>query len=129
MDAGTGLLKWVKAEKKDSLLFVAMLRKLAGEAYAHARVIHVVLDNYRVHSSRISRAAVAELGGRVVLHFLPPYCPDDNRIERAWLDLHANVTRNHRCGDMDELMKQVVAYLVARNRRKRAELQALARAA
>ena len=129
MDAGTGLLTWVKAEKKDSLLFVAMLRKLAGEAYAHARVIHVVLDNYRVHSSRISQAAVAELGGRVVLHFLPPYCPDDNRIERAWLDLHANVTRNHRCGDMDELMKQVVAYLVARNRRKRAELQALARAA
>ena len=38
-----------------------------------------------------------ELTGKVVLHFLPPYCPDDNRIERVWLDLHANVTRNHRC--------------------------------
>lgn len=128
MDARTGLLTWVKGGRKDSLLFVAMLRKLP-EAYPQAKVIHVVLDNYRVHTSRISKAAVAELGGRVVLHFLPPYCPDDNRIERVWLDLHANVTRNHRCGDMDELMRQVVAYLVARNRRKRAELQTPAQAA
>ena len=62
-------------------------------------------------------------------HFLPPYCPDDNRIERVWLHLHANVTRNHRCGGMEELMRHVVAYLVARNRRKRAELQTLASAA
>jgi transposase len=31
-----------------------------------------------------------------VLHFLPPYCPDDNRIERLWKDLHDNVTRNHK---------------------------------
>jgi len=128
MDARTGLLTWVKGEKKNSLLFVAMLRKLP-EAYPHAKVIHVVLDNYRVHTSKISRAAVADLGGRVVLHFLPPYCPDDNRIERVWLDLHANVTRNHRCGDMGELMRQVVAYLVARNRRKRADLQKPAKAA
>ena len=129
MDTRTGLLTWVKGERKNSLLFVAMLRKLADEAYPQAKVIHVVLDNYRVHSSKISRAAAAELGGRVVLHFLPPYCPDDNKIERAWLDLHANVTRNHRCGDMDELMRQAVAYLVARNRRKRNELQKPAKAA
>jgi transposase len=121
MDACSGLLTWVKAGRKDSLLFVAMLRKLP-EAYPHAKVIHVVLDNYRVHGSRISRAAVAELGGRVVLHFLPPYRPDDNKIERVWLDLHANVTRNHRCGDMHELMRQVVVYLMDRNRRKKAEL-------
>jgi transposase len=128
MDARAGLLTWVKAERKNSLLFVAMLRKLP-QAYPEAKVIHVVLDNYRVHGSKISQAAVAELGGRVVLHFLPPYCPDDNRIERVWLDLHANVTRNHRCGDIGELMRRVVAYLVARNRRKRAELQKPAKAA
>ena len=129
MDARTGVLAWVKSGRKDSTLFVAMLRKLTHETDPEARVVHVVLDNYRVHKSRMAHAAVAELGGRVVLHFLPPYCPDDNRIERVWLDLHANVTRNHRCGDMDELMREVVAYLVARNRRKRAELQSPAKAA
>jgi transposase len=59
---------------------------------------------------------MAELGGRVVLHFLPPYCPDENRIERVWLQVHANVTRNHRCPDMERLMRWGVGYLTRRNR-------------
>jgi transposase len=103
-----------------------VLRKLAREAYADAQVVHVVLDNFGIHDSRVARAAVAELGGRVVLHFLPPYCPQANRVERVWLDLHANVTRNHRCADIDELMAEVRAYLVARNARTRAELRKVA---
>jgi transposase len=121
-----GLLSWVKGQRKNSLLFVAMLRKLAVEVYSQAKVIHVVLDNFGIHASKISRAAVAELGGRVVLHFLPPYCPQANRIERVWLDLHANVTRNHTCGDIDELMRNVVHYLMARNARTRATLRKVA---
>ncbi len=123
MDAATGLLTWVRAERKNSLLVVTMLRKLAGETYPEATVIHVVLDNFSIHDSKIVRAAVAELGGRVKLHFLPPYCPQSNRIERVWLDLHANVTRNHRCTGMDELMRQVSNYLAARNARTRAALR------
>jgi len=122
LDAGTGRLTWVRAERKNSLLFVALVRKLAAEAYPHAKEVHVVLDNFGIHASKISQAAVAELGGRVVLHFLPPYCPQHNRIERVWLDLHANVTRNHRCRDMDELMRAVVRYLMTRNCRTRAKL-------
>jgi transposase len=122
LDVRTGLLTWVRAERKNSLLFIALLRKLCGEAYPDAKVIHVVLDNFGIHTSKISQAAMAELGGRVVLHFLPPYCPQHNRIERVWLDLHANVTRNHRCGDMDELMREVVRFLMTRNCRTRAKL-------
>jgi hypothetical protein len=37
----------------------------------------------------------------------------------SWLDLHANVTRNHRCRTMEELMVQVVAFLRAYNQRKK----------
>jgi transposase len=122
LDARTGRLTWVRAERKNSLLFVATLKKLAAETYPDAKVIHVVLDNFGIHTSKISQAAVAESGGRVVLHFLPPYCPQHNRIERVWLDLHANVTRNHRCRDMDDLMREVVRYLMARNCRTRAKL-------
>ena len=125
MDAD-GLLTWVRGERKNSLLVVATLRKLAGETYPHAKVIHVVLDNFSIHDSKITRAAVAALGGRVRLHFLPPYCPQANRIERVWLDLHANVTRNHRCLGMDELMKNVSRYLAARNARTRATLRKVA---
>ena len=39
-----------------------------------------------------------------------------------WLDLHANVTRNHRCQSMDKLMREVVRYLMTRNCRTRAKL-------
>jgi hypothetical protein len=54
-------------------------------------------DNYGIHSAHRTRKMLAALGSRVVLHFLPRYCPDANRIERVWQDFHANVTRNHRC--------------------------------
>ncbi len=124
MDAKSGLLAWVKAQKKNSLLFIQMLRKLASQTYAGASVIHVVLDNFKIHDSKISRSAVEALEGRVVLHFLPPYCPQHNRIERVWLDLHANVTRNHRCEAMEQLMREVVLYMVARNRQTRVAAKA-----
>jgi transposase len=126
LDVDTGLLAWVRGERKNSLLFVKMLRKLATETHADAAAVHVVLDNFGIHDSKISRAAVADLGGRVRLHFLPPYCPQANKIERVWLDLHANVTRNHRCVGIEELMREVAAYLAMRNARTRATLRAAA---
>lgn len=110
LDARTGRLCWVEGERKSSDLFIALLWKLP-RVYPEAKVIHVILDNYRIHSSVRTREALAGLDGRVVLHFLPPYCPDANRIERYWRDLHANVTRNHRCQTMDELMARVRAFL------------------
>ncbi len=61
------------------------------------------------------------------LHFLPPYCPELNPIERVWLDLHAEVTHNHRCATIDELMSEVHDYLRYRNRpRLRQRPQAVA---
>ena len=77
----------------------------------------MIVDNYIIHSSKITRRHVDGLGGRVVLHFLPPYCPDHNKIERVWKDLHANVTRNHRCTSMNELLRNVRTFLRAYNRR------------
>jgi transposase len=63
-------------------LFIALLKRLNKE-YAHKRVVHVVLDNYCIHSSRETKRWPAEHVGKFRLHFLPPYCPDDNRIERT----------------------------------------------
>jgi hypothetical protein len=61
----------VAQRPQDVLLFARTLRRLARETYAGAAAVHVVLDNFGIHDSKISRAAVAELGGRVVLHFQP----------------------------------------------------------
>jgi transposase len=114
-DVRTGLLRWVEGERKTSALFIALLSALPGN-YPRAQVIHVILDNYKIHDSKITQAALCGFGGRIRLHFLPPYCPQENRIERVWEDLHANVTRNHGCRTMNALLVQVREYLWQRNR-------------
>lgn len=118
LDARTAMVTWVEGMRKTSFLFLKLLERLR-QAYPQAKCLHLILDNYRIHSSAIVQAALSGyLAGRMVLHFLPPYCPDDNRIERVWQDLHANVTRNHRCTTMAALMAEVRYYLRKRNRNK-----------
>jgi transposase len=116
LDAKSDRVMWVRAEKKNSRLFIAMLQKLL-KGYPHKKIVHVILDNFVIHSSKQTRTWLAEHGERLRLHFLPPYCPDDNRIERkVWREVHANVTVNHCCADIDELCGEVVAYLMKHNR-------------
>ena len=116
LDVRSGNLLWVEGERKTSALFIALLERLVA-AYPAAAVIHVILDNYRIHDSKIVHAALRGFAGTLRLHFLPPYCPDDNKIERTWQDVHANVTRNHRCPDITRLMREVRYYLRKRNRK------------
>jgi hypothetical protein len=111
LDTRTGRVTWVGAGKKNSGLFVTLLHKLYA-VYSEARVIHVVLDNYGIHRSTETLVALRRLP-RVKLHFLPPYCPDHNRIERLWEDLHANVTRNHKHRTLFSLCAAVAAWLDA----------------
>ena len=116
LNAKTGRLTWVEADSKNSQLFILQLWQLVGRDYPQAKRIHLILDNYRIHSSLQTQAALARLDGRVVLHFLPPSCPDHNRIERVWRDLHENVTRNHQCRTMKELMLEVNHWLRNKDR-------------
>jgi transposase len=117
LDIRTGVLTWVEGTVKTSYLFLDLLDRLLRD-YPQSKRLHLVLDNYRIHKSEIVLAALGGyLAGRIELHFLPPYCPDDNRIERVWQDLHANVTRNHRCASMAALMQEVRYYLRKRNRK------------
>jgi len=121
LSARTGLMTWIAGERKNSGLFIQLVLELL-RALPRARVIHVVLDNYGIHKSRQVEAVLASLHGRVRLHFLPPYCPDDNPIERVWEDFHANVTRNHRHRTLETLMAAGDRYLRTRNRKAQPSL-------
>jgi transposase len=116
LNTKTGKITWVEGERKNSDLFILQLWTLLKKDYPKAKRIHIVLDNFRIHDSQKTQWAVAACKGKIKLHFLPPYCPDYNRIERVWKDLHDNVTRNHRCATMDALMKEVYAYLEQRQK-------------
>jgi transposase len=115
-NAKTGKLTWVESDGKNSDLFIKQLWSLVKEDYPEAKRIHIILDNYRIHSSQRTKIALNALRDKVQLHFLPPYCPNYNRIERVWKDLHDNVTRNHRCSTIEQLMKEVRKYLEQRKK-------------
>lgn len=115
LDVDSGCIEYVSGERKNSLLFIAMLQRLLKK-YPYASAIHVVLDNFKIHASKQVQAWMKQHGGHIVLHFLPPYCPDHNRIERRWRDLHAAVTRNHRCQSIEELMDNVKRWINEQNR-------------
>lgn len=110
LDRTTGEVHFVEGERKASLLFISLIRLLA-DRYRTLKRIHVILDNYVIHDSKATRRFLQSLEGRIVLHFLPPYCPGDNPIEGLWKELHANVTRNHRCSTIGELMRNVRSFM------------------
>jgi len=125
LNVQTGCIEFVAGERKNGQLFLATLQRLL-EIYPGATTIHVVLDNFRIHSSKQVQAWMKQYGQRIRLHFLPPYCPDHNKIERKWRDLHAAVTRNHRCNTIEELMRDVERWLKERNRESQRERNKLA---
>ena len=100
----------VQSERKNSDLFLALLEKLRLR-HPGAPRIHLVLDNYGIHSSRRVQEFLRQHAGQFQLHFLPPYSPDHNKIERLWREVHANVTRNHRCTTIEDLMRRVLWHL------------------
>jgi transposase len=116
MDARSRRLIWTDGPKKSSGLFIALLEKLLVR-YADKRRIHVILDNFKIHDSRQTRAWLKQHGGRIRLHFLPPYSPDDNRIEAAvWRPMHAEVTYNHAQRRIDDLVANVKSWLISTDR-------------
>jgi transposase len=110
LNARTGTVVHVAAERKNSVLFIALVNALS-RAYRRARRIHLVLDNYVIHKSRQTMRCLARFGDRLALHFLPPYSPEANVIERLWKQLHDHVTRNHTHRSIDPLMEAVDEFL------------------
>ena len=49
------------------------------------------------------------------VHSLPTHSPDDHPIERTWEDIPAEVTRNHQCPTMDDLVEQSDVHLTFHN--------------
>lgn len=106
----TGHVVWISAYRKNSYMYIQWLKEVK-RVYRRYRRIHLVLDNYIIHKSKMTLSAIAKMGGKIVQHFLPPYSPEHNPIERLWGELHANVTRNHRRKSMKVLMMDVENFL------------------
>jgi putative transposase len=111
----TGELILTEGKRRNAELFVAHLDELRRR-YRCYRVIHVICDNGRFHrpdQCRKVQEYLAKWGHRIVLHFLPCYAPETNPIERVWWHLHEEITRNHRCQDIEQLLDLVFDWLDA----------------
>ena len=77
-------------DKVNSESVIDFFKKL--EANSQASTIHVVLDNAR--SNRNKDVAKYVDGSRIRLHYLPPYSPNLNPIERLWKVMREFTTYN-----------------------------------
>ena len=105
-----GKLILTEGPKRNGQLFIEHLEELRCRFRCYRR-IHVICDNAKFHDSRAVRAYLAGCGGRTELHWLPKYAPEANPIDRIWWHLHEEITRNHTCKGMDELLDLVFAWL------------------
>jgi putative transposase len=112
LNARTGRVVYWFSQRKNSALFLSLLEILM-KSYRKARRLHLILDNYSIHKSRLVKSWQGRLGSRIVMHFLPPYSPEANMIEHLWKQMHDHVTRNHRFTKMEDLMKAVVQFLAS----------------
>lgn len=60
------------------------LRKLERHSRQSGREVVVIIDNARYHHANLHAAWRESVAPRFRLHFLPPYSPDLNPIERVW---------------------------------------------
>ena len=90
-------------------LFLKHLDELRRRLRRYKKV-HVICDNASGHTSLEVIQYLWKWEGRIEVHLLPAYSQDINPIERVWWHLHENITRNHGCKDLEELLDQVFAW-------------------
>lgn len=80
-----------QSEKVDAKSIKKFLNKLRRK-HKEDKILHVIWDNAGYHRSKDVQAYAAEKN--IKLHFLPPYSPNLNPIERLWKIMHEQVTYN-----------------------------------
>lgn len=108
---------------KRSSDFVAHLQQL-DEAYGPkpgqpARPVVLVEDNGPIHTSKLSRAALAARAHWLTVEWLPKYAPELNDIEPVWRDLKAHHLAHQTFKDIDALDQAIHAAVHARNQQRR----------
>ena len=106
LDAATGELVVSTSPTKTSADFIAFLRRLDwryGPRPGCERLpVVLVLDNGPVHTSKASKAALAERPW-ITVEWLPRYAPELNDIERSWRDLKRHHLAHHTFKDAADL--------------------------
>lgn len=93
--------------------FLVMLRK----THHGKHLIHLILDNAGYHRDSNVQEFAASLG--IKLHYLPPYSPNLNPIERLWKIMHEQVTYNKYYEKFADFTDAILAFFKTIGRKKR----------
>jgi transposase len=80
-----------ESERVNSASMASFLYKLRGE-HPEGQCIHLIWDNAGSHYGKEVKEAAKKLN--IKLHYLPPYSPNLNPIERVWKIFRERVTYN-----------------------------------
>lgn len=100
--------------KRNSEGFCQFLDYLLNEVYPQQKLV-LVMDNARIHTSKMSQAALALYTDQLQVVYLPKYCPFFNPIERFWQHFKTlvNANRLHAC--LEDLTACAEAHLNSQN--------------
>jgi transposase len=78
----------------------------------------LVEDNGPIHTSKLSRVALAARAHWLTVEWLPKYAPELNGIERVWYDLKANHLAHQTFADTDALERAIHHGVETRNQQR-----------
>jgi transposase len=110
IDLETGQTRIMDVETVDAQSTIALFEALERSHSTMGR-IHVFLDNARYHHAKVVQDWMQLPGRRIVLHFVPSYCPHLNPIERLWKVMHENVTHNKTYPTFRDFAEAVLGFL------------------
>ncbi len=107
-------ITWTTAKTKNSATFISFLEELLVKQHPKGRMV-LVMDNAAYHKSASALAALSLFEHRVMVFWLPPYCPDLNPIELFWRYLKDHACANKLQDNIEEVVKAAVKIMTAQN--------------
>ena len=110
VDLESGKTYLMDVETVDAMSTIALFSKIEQQNPDKFK-IHLFVDNAKYHHARLVQEWLAQPGRRIVLHFIPAYCPHLNPIERLWKLMHQNVTYNKSYETFQEFGETITNFL------------------
>lgn len=104
-----------EVEKVNADSIKAFLKSLRNR-HSRGEKIHLIWDNAGYHKSKEVKAFAKKLN--IKIHYLPPYSPNLNPIERLWKVMHEEVTYNQYYKSFSDFHDAVFGFFKQIGRRK-----------
>lgn len=114
LDWQTACVSYTITTVKNSQTFIEFLEHLMVTCYPVGGVV-LVMDNAPYHRSAAVQAALAAFEHRLLVFWLPPYCPTLNPIERFWRHLKDIATANKLFPSIRDLLLNLETVLATQN--------------